>query len=108
MGLLALFLSLFLPLVLFGLIVASINWVYDRIFDNEIDPEQEARRREVFQSQFRNFSPFRRRRESKATPHYDALVEKEWRASRLEDKTELEDSSEIHALSELMDSRDRK
>jgi hypothetical protein len=108
MDFLALVLLLFLPLVLFGSLLLASNWLYDRIFGNEVDPEDAARRRKVFHLDLGQFIPRGTSRESKATPHYDALVEEEWRVRRLEDKTKLEDSSEIHSLTDLLEDSEKE
>ena len=48
-------------------------------------------------------------RKSKANPHYDALVEAEWKAKRLEDEAIPEDASdEVRALSDLLEERKQK
>jgi hypothetical protein len=105
---LAFFLFLFLPLVLFGSLLLAMNWLRDRIFGNESNAEEDARRRKVFHLNLGQFIPRGTSRESKSTPHYDALVNAEWQASRFEDKPKVEDSSEIYALGDLLEEKEKE
>jgi hypothetical protein len=106
------FLVIFLlpTMVMFSL-VASIHWLSDRIFGYDPQANHNVGFYHSFQSKLlQNVSSFaaRKERESKATPRYDALVDEEWRARRLEERFSEEDASEVHSLAELLESRGRK
>jgi hypothetical protein len=112
LGLLIDFLVIFLlPTAVMFSLVASIHWLSDRIFGYDPQANHNVGFYHSFQSKLlQNVSSFatRKERESKATPRYDALVDAEWRARRLEESFPEEDASEIHSLAELLESRKRK
>ena len=101
----------FLPTTIMFTLVASIHWLTDRIFGYDPQANHNVGFYHSFQSKLlQNVSSLATRKEydAKNTPHYDALVDAEWRARRLEDAPHDDDSKEIYSLAELLDSDYRR
>jgi hypothetical protein len=91
------------PIVVLIPFVAAIHWLLDRIFGEEGDgigfaPKMQA---DFFQKSAAHIG--RKARESKLNPHYDALVDEEWRISRLEDEYPEFEAEEEQSLGDLLE-----
>jgi len=107
MQLIELLVLLFLPILILFSMVAAIHWVLDKLFGYDpLAPYQLGFHQQIQAEFIRNASSFSSRK-SKATPHYDAFVEAEWRASRLEDTAQEDDINEIHSFSDLLENRSK-
>jgi hypothetical protein len=49
-----------------------------------------------------------KRQQSKENPHFDGLVDAEWRAKRLEESLPEEESDEVHALIDLLEKKKQR
>jgi hypothetical protein len=102
-----LLISCFGPILVLGGLVALINWVQDRF-----DPLKEHQRNitDMYQKQHGYIGihfPQRAERESKSNPHYDALVDAEWKAAkRLEDMPPNDEDE--HTLGDLLEKKDKR
>lgn len=102
---LAWFISCVAPTLGFIAVVFFIHWLLDRLFGEDSDQINVANR---MQAEFmQNARPFglRKARESKVNPHYDALVDAEWRAERLADTLEDADASDEIRLADLLEKK---
>lgn len=96
------------PVIGLGILIFLIQWIQDRLgFDPFKDSQENLNQMHFSGDEFRIKS--KPQRESKATPHYDALVEAEWRAQRLElDEEAFENSDdEERSLGELLEKKKR-
>lgn len=101
---LAWFLSCVAPTVAFIALIFCFHWLLDRLFGEDSDRISFAHQ---MQANFiKNARPFgmRKGHESKENPHYDALVDAEWRAERLDDAFSDKDAAEIR-LADLLEKK---
>ena len=90
------------PIVVLIPIVAMSHWLLDRIFGEEDGIGLANQMQADF---FQNSAQYvgRKAHESKSNPHYDELVDEEWRISRLEDEAFEPESEEEQSLGDLIE-----
>jgi hypothetical protein len=101
-------LMMFLPIALLFGLVALMHWVLDRLFGYDPLAPYQVGFHQTIQAEFiQKASSFstRKERETKYTPHYDALVDAEWDSSRLEETASTGDWEEIHSLGDLLEQK---
>jgi hypothetical protein len=91
------------PVVVLGTLVATIHWILDRIFGTESYEIGFAQRMQADFFQKADVFAARKSREEKYSPHYDALVDEEWRSLRLEDETSEPETDEELSLAQLLE-----
>jgi hypothetical protein len=104
------FVVFIVPSIFLFTLVASLNWLLDRLFGYDPLAPYQAGFHQTIQAEFiQNAGSFssRKAREAKITPRYDALVDAEWDRSRLEDSVYEEDLNEIHSLSDLLETKSK-
>lgn len=106
--LIELFMLLFLPILVMFLVVGAIHWLLDKLFGYDPVAPYQIGFHQTIQAEFLQKAGSFSNRKSKATPHYDAFVEAEWQASRLEDKSIEEDIEEVHSLGELLENSEKE
>ena len=91
------------PVLVLVPLVAAIHWLLDRIFGEESDEIGFHQRMQADFFRKANVFANRKGRESKASPHYDALVDEEWRSARLQDESSEYETDEELSLGQLLE-----
>lgn len=91
------------PVLVLVPMVAGIQWLLDRIFGEESDQIGFHQRMQAEFFRKANVFANRKERESKSNPHYDALVDAEWRSRRLEERVSEYETDEELSLGQLLE-----